>query len=143
MENNVCQMNCHECKLQDGIQNKMMCATLFIPAMFQKVSQNVLDNEARLIGLAVKLNMIWNYIEENATAKSVQLNDVSIREDLNFSIGKEKALGELGKAIKEVVKDIASEEESKQDTAESEVKTPPAVAVNPAVIKPQAQTPLN
>lgn len=30
----VCKMDCHNCDLQDGIENKVTCATLLLPSMF-------------------------------------------------------------------------------------------------------------
>lgn len=38
---NTCQMNCHECTLQDSIQSKNMCATLLMPAMLNKINTSL------------------------------------------------------------------------------------------------------
>lgn len=37
----VCIRDCHSCTLQEGNENKMMCATLLLPSMIKELQKEV------------------------------------------------------------------------------------------------------
>ena len=46
----ICQMDCHSCQIQEGIENKKTCAVLLIPSMLKK-----LENEISEIKFGIEL----------------------------------------------------------------------------------------
>lgn len=51
---NTCRMDCHACALQEGIENKALCATLFIPAMLNRLSGQLHRIEELLLANGAK-----------------------------------------------------------------------------------------
>ena len=43
---NVCQMDCYACTLQEGNENKALCATLLLPAMIKRLSAQIQELSA-------------------------------------------------------------------------------------------------
>lgn len=39
--NDVCIKDCHRCTLQDGLENKALCATLLLPAMLDRINRQL------------------------------------------------------------------------------------------------------
>ena len=37
----ICQMNCHNCTLQDSVQSKNACAMLLMPAILNKINTSL------------------------------------------------------------------------------------------------------
>lgn len=55
---NICKMDCHSCTIQEGYENKAMCATLFMPAMFNRLSVQLQRIEAAMTGKDMELNEV-------------------------------------------------------------------------------------
>jgi len=78
----VCQMDCHACSLQEGIENKSLCATLLIPAMINRLSIQI--NELLAIEktpAAIKeVKLTKKQIEnENRRINTESISDIEIK----------------------------------------------------------------
>ena len=72
---NICQRNCHECKLQENIYDKVTCAMLLMPAMLKELSEQASELKSILIQNNKSANVKEVYLNKSESDENVEDDD--------------------------------------------------------------------